>query len=208
MHSIGGCIYNTTNHYYDKLSNGISRSHRKGKRDCMMRIGKKTYQKGDLVLLYYPVRRRGLIESLLHRWIGPYKVIDQLRTNSYKLERIGSGMQIAVHVVRMRRYTTISLAEDQTPRPATQTSQAETEAETQSPPSKTHNPRPAKKKPSLLSSFHATQNPPSASSRHATQNPLSTWPHHATQNPHLVHIYPRRGEVWSVPLMSVDTQPI
>ncbi len=69
-----------------------------------------TYQKGDLVLLYYPVRCRGLNESLLHRWIGPYKVLDQLRANSYKLERIGSGSQTTAHVVWMKRYTAISPA--------------------------------------------------------------------------------------------------
>lgn len=30
-----------------------------------------TFQKGDLVLVYKPIRKNGRSEKLLHRWIGP-----------------------------------------------------------------------------------------------------------------------------------------
>ena len=50
-----------------------------------------SYQIGDLVFLYYPIPRQGLSESLLHRWIGPYTVIDRIKENTYKLRRLNTG---------------------------------------------------------------------------------------------------------------------
>ncbi len=63
-----------------------------------------TYQPDDLVLLYFHVRRRGLRESLIHRWIGPYRVIEPLRANSYRLQRLSNHTTTTAHVTRMKTY--------------------------------------------------------------------------------------------------------
>ena len=62
------------------------------------------YSIGDLVQVYYPVRRRGLSESLLHRWIGPYRVHKKIRENTYILERLSNNSCTTTHVIRIKRY--------------------------------------------------------------------------------------------------------
>ena len=57
------------------------------------------------MLLYYPLRRRGPSESLLHRWFGPYHMIKQLRPCSYLLQCVAIGMKTSAHVVRMKPCT-------------------------------------------------------------------------------------------------------
>ncbi|KAH7301299.1 hypothetical protein KP509_23G019200 [Ceratopteris richardii] len=56
-----------------------------------------TYKDRDLVLLYYPIRRTGLNESLLHRWIGPYRILNRIRTNTYRLEHTSNGSITTTH---------------------------------------------------------------------------------------------------------------
>ena len=36
------------------------------------------FEVGDLVLIYKPIRKIGKSEKLLHRWLGPYVVINKL----------------------------------------------------------------------------------------------------------------------------------
>ena len=66
------------------------------------------YTVGDLVWTYYPLRRKGLSESLMHRWIGPYRILDRLRTNTYKLLRLSNGSTTTAHVIRLKPYGTHS----------------------------------------------------------------------------------------------------
>ena len=63
-----------------------------------------TYQLDDLVWVYYPIRRKGLSESLMHRWLGPYRVLRRIRANTYQLYRIGHDTTTSAHVVRMKQY--------------------------------------------------------------------------------------------------------
>ncbi|KAH7415488.1 hypothetical protein KP509_14G047600 [Ceratopteris richardii] len=56
-----------------------------------------TYKDRDLVLLYYPIRRTRLSESLLHRWIGPYRILNRIRTNTYRVERRSNGSITTAH---------------------------------------------------------------------------------------------------------------
>ena len=62
------------------------------------------YSIGDLVFVYYPIRRRGLSESLLHRWIGPYRVTAPIRQLTYRLHRLSNGTTTSAHVSRMKPY--------------------------------------------------------------------------------------------------------
>ena len=40
----------------------------------------------------------------MHRWLGPYRVLRRIRTNTYQLYRIGHNTTTSAHVVRMKRY--------------------------------------------------------------------------------------------------------
>jgi hypothetical protein len=64
-----------------------------------------TYDDGDLVMLYYLVRKKGLNESLLYRWIGPYKIEARIRSNSYRLKRLQNGITTTTHVIRIKPYS-------------------------------------------------------------------------------------------------------
>ena len=67
------------------------------------------YADGDLVMLYYPVRKKGLNESLLHRWIGPYKIEARIRSNTYRLKRLQNGTTTTAHVIRIKPYSAHSV---------------------------------------------------------------------------------------------------
>lgn len=68
-----------------------------------------SFQKGDLVLLWTPQRRRGLCSKLLSHYVGPFVVLDRLSDLTYVLARLLSKdrrsrkTQLA-HVARLKRY--------------------------------------------------------------------------------------------------------
>ena len=62
------------------------------------------YKEGDKAWVYYPIRRKGLSESLMHRWIGPYVVLKKLRDTTYRLLRCSNNSTTTAHVVRMKPY--------------------------------------------------------------------------------------------------------
>lgn len=71
------------------------------------------YQPGDQVLVWTPVRRKGLSEKLLSRYFGPYKVLRRVSDLNYEV--LPDGTQPArrrqprpeiVHVVRLKPYRT------------------------------------------------------------------------------------------------------
>ena len=62
------------------------------------------YNIGDRVWLYYPSRKNGLSECLLHRWVGLYSVIDRLCSQTYLLELIVKKSHTNAHMVRMKPY--------------------------------------------------------------------------------------------------------
>lgn len=60
---------------------------------------------GDLVLVYKPIRKKGLAEKLLHRWLGPYTVIRETTPVNYEVKlKAGRGKTDIVHVARMKPF--------------------------------------------------------------------------------------------------------
>lgn len=65
---------------------------------------------GDEVLLWTPIRTSGLCEKFLHRYLGPYVVVEQVSPVNYRVspvdiprDRRCRGTEI-VHVCRLRRF--------------------------------------------------------------------------------------------------------
>lgn len=46
----------------------------------------KTYQVGQQVLVYRPIRKKGRSEKLLHRYYGPYRIVKKINDVNYQLE--------------------------------------------------------------------------------------------------------------------------
>lgn len=72
------------------------------------------YQPGDQVLVWTPVRRKGLSEKLLSRYFGPYKVLRRVSDVNYEVLPDGSQSPRRrqprpeiVHVVRLKPYYTL-----------------------------------------------------------------------------------------------------
>ena len=70
-----------------------------------------TYNVGDKVWVWTPIRRRGLSEKLLRRYFGPYEVLRRISDVNYEV--VPSGPQCSkrrrhspeiVHVLRMKPY--------------------------------------------------------------------------------------------------------
>lgn len=66
------------------------------------------YEKGDLVMVWTPIRKKGRTTKLLHRWYGPYEVEAKLSEVNYQLRIARGGRKPpysdTVHVSRMKRY--------------------------------------------------------------------------------------------------------
>jgi len=60
---------------------------------------------GDLVLIYKPIRKVGKSDKLLHRWLGPYRVIKETTPVNYEVKLCsGKGKSDIVHVCRMKPF--------------------------------------------------------------------------------------------------------
>ncbi|GBL98739.1 Transposon Ty3-I Gag-Pol polyprotein [Araneus ventricosus] len=69
-----------------------------------------SYQEGDLVWIFTPIRKVGLSEKLLKRYFGPYRVTKRLSDVTYEVEpcdsmRIKRRLTDVVHVLRMKPKT-------------------------------------------------------------------------------------------------------
>ena len=64
------------------------------------------FNPGDLVLIYKPLRKIGKSEKLLHRWLGPYKVVRQTTPVNYEVRQASKskGKTDIVHVIRMKKF--------------------------------------------------------------------------------------------------------
>ena len=69
-----------------------------------------TYADGTKVLVYFPIRRRGLNESLMHQWIGPFTRIRAIKSTTYLLRRDSNGRFTSAHVSHIKPYATPSLS--------------------------------------------------------------------------------------------------
>ena len=64
-----------------------------------------SFQKGDVVLVYKPIRKKGRSDKLLHRWIGPYVVIRRTTPVNYEVKlQQGRHKSDIVHVVAMKPF--------------------------------------------------------------------------------------------------------
>ncbi|KZR95625.1 Uncharacterized protein APZ42_010543, partial [Daphnia magna] len=64
-----------------------------------------SFQSGDLVLVYKPFRKVGKSEKLLHRWLGPFKVLRKTTPVNYEVtSATGRGKTDIVHVIRMKPF--------------------------------------------------------------------------------------------------------
>lgn len=68
------------------------------------------YNTGDRVWVWTPIRRQGLSEKLLHRYFGPYKIVQRLSDVTYEVLPEGTvgtrrrPRSETVHVVRLKPY--------------------------------------------------------------------------------------------------------
>ena len=67
----------------------------------------KEYSVNELVWIYKPVVKKGQIKKFKKQWKGPYKIIEKLTNDNYKVTR-GKQPEI-VHVSNMKKATIISL---------------------------------------------------------------------------------------------------
>ena len=62
------------------------------------------FEPGEEVLVYKPIRKVGRSEKLLHRWLGPYVVVQRKTALNYVVKRqIGKQLEL-VHDVKMKRF--------------------------------------------------------------------------------------------------------
>ncbi|KAI1305916.1 hypothetical protein HDE_01055 [Halotydeus destructor] len=65
-----------------------------------------SYEVEDRVLIYFPTRKKGLAEKLLHRWRGPYKITKRLSPIVYEVQLVrGRNKKLdTVHISRMKPF--------------------------------------------------------------------------------------------------------
>lgn len=63
------------------------------------------YDIGERVLVYRPFRLKGRSEKLLHRFMGPYRVVKRVNNNLYVVESLNfKKKRDTVHVSAMKRF--------------------------------------------------------------------------------------------------------
>ena len=58
---------------------------------------------GDLMMVYWPVPKKGFTKKLLPKWQGPFKIVAKISPLTYRIEK--DAKTIAIHVQRLLRYT-------------------------------------------------------------------------------------------------------
>jgi Integrase zinc binding domain len=63
-----------------------------------------TYKAGQFVKVFFPLRKVGKVEKFMHRWLGPFKIVEKLSDLNYKINLKISKKWIVdtVHVSRMK----------------------------------------------------------------------------------------------------------
>ncbi|CAF0956113.1 unnamed protein product, partial [Brachionus calyciflorus] len=54
-----------------------------------------SFENNDLVLIYWPIPKKGFTQKLLPKWQGPYRIVKRLSPTTYRVER--DGKEMAVH---------------------------------------------------------------------------------------------------------------
>ena len=60
------------------------------------------YQKGDVVLLYRPVTKRGKSPKLSRHWTGPYLIQDRINQVNYRIQASPRSKAHVVHADRLK----------------------------------------------------------------------------------------------------------
>ncbi|XP_045023829.1 uncharacterized protein LOC123468593 [Daphnia magna] len=86
----------------------LSQVQEKQKRDYDANHRDVTFQKGDKVLVYKPIRKKGKSDKLLHRWVGPFIVVRQTTPVNYEVKLVNEKTKSdIVHVVSMKPFKEI-----------------------------------------------------------------------------------------------------
>ncbi|MDI9312425.1 MAG: RNase H-like domain-containing protein [Limnohabitans sp.] len=73
------------------------------------------FEKGNEVLIYRPIRKKGLSSKFIHKWCGPYKIVDKLGPTTYKVENLIGRKRIELaHVSRIKNLNKENLNEEAT----------------------------------------------------------------------------------------------
>ena len=64
------------------------------------------YKINDVVMVYWPIPKRGYTQKLLPKWKGPYQIIDQIGPYTYRVKLDSRSKQhtLVVHVQRLKLY--------------------------------------------------------------------------------------------------------
>ncbi|RWS22434.1 integrase core domain protein-like protein, partial [Leptotrombidium deliense] len=63
------------------------------------------YDTGEKVLVYFPIRKVGKSEKLLHKWLGPFKIVNRLSPLVYEIENVtGKKKRDTVNVTRLKKF--------------------------------------------------------------------------------------------------------
>ena len=64
------------------------------------------YAENDFVLVYKPLRKIRKSEKLLHRWLGPYKIIRRTSDLNYEVQKVKSRNNVTdiVHVMNLKPF--------------------------------------------------------------------------------------------------------
>ena len=64
------------------------------------------FEPNQKVMVYFPVAKEGLSYKLLPKWDGPFEIVQQVDSVTYRVRRnLGRKLQIMpVHVQRLKKY--------------------------------------------------------------------------------------------------------
>ena len=88
-----------------------------------------SYSDGDLVLVYKPIRKVGKSEKLLHRWLGPFKIVRRTSEVNYEVQKIKSKNDKTdiVHVTNLKKFNVADVLQT-TPPPRKEISQEKSQS--------------------------------------------------------------------------------
>ena len=61
------------------------------------------FEPNDLVMVYWPIPKKGLSQKLLPKWKGPYRIVRKLGNLTYRIEK-DDRTTFTAHVQRLKKY--------------------------------------------------------------------------------------------------------
>jgi len=84
--------------------NHLRKAAEKQKRYYDLRVRSAVFQRGDLVWLWSPRRKKGRTPKWERRYTGPYTVIEQLGSVNHRIRKSAKAKAIVVHVDKLQKY--------------------------------------------------------------------------------------------------------